>query len=99
MFCHVRAVLCSIVLAATKSIVYIKDTRAVLGIFLKSTPAKTPDRVNIELDNGSIIYGAKSNNVLTVSVSTACIPEDIYAMSYTMGLDSCTFTPVVVSTH
>ena len=74
--------LCSIVFAANKDVVYDKDTSEIIGVMKQITNATESGRVDIQMENGMMIYGANPDKITTASVDESLIPADLKTTTY-----------------
>ena len=74
--------ICSIVSAKNKDVVCNKDTGEIIGVAIQATPTKDADRINIKCEGDVVIYGVKTDKVVTVSVDEKIIPSDVSTTQY-----------------
>ena len=63
--------------SAKKDVVYLKDSGEIYGLKEKEIATKDADRVNIYLEDGTVIYGAVKAKFDSVSMDIKEIPQDL----------------------
>jgi hypothetical protein len=68
--------ICSTVSAVNKEVVYDKDTKEVIGVKIRTQPARDASRVDIICEGAIVIYGA-TDKAVSISIDEKVIPKDL----------------------